>query len=291
MSDAIGRVRSLSGSATIVRNDGQIVQVAAGVTVSRGDIIETGADGRIGITFADGTLLNLSSRGRMELEEFVCGPDGVLRSALLNLKHGAFGVVSGRAARKGRLRISTPFGTIQGDAQSGLIGVLTLVTLTLLLLQEAEASPNGDFAFVLDDIVNYKDLEHGTFEIVTKEAVPRVITVDDPEVTLVIRTTPAGFNIQQVANTSADMAALLAASHDANATYLAGQACTICYEGCAESQKAISLTPFSQPDGRTILEPSVDSERCVGCGRCEHRCPASPGRGIRVLKLTPSPRT
>ena len=172
---------------------GRIVQAAAGDMLARGDVIETGADGRVGITFADGTLFNLSSRARMGLDEFVCNPDGVPSSALFNLTQGTFAFVAGRLAKNGGLRVHTPFGTIRGDAQGGLIGVLTLVALTLTLLQEVEASPNSDVAFALDDIIDYKDLQHGTFEIVTKEAVPRVIMVDDPEVSVVIRQTPCGF--------------------------------------------------------------------------------------------------
>ena len=223
-SDVIGHIRSLVGSVTVIRGDGAILQAAAGDMLARGDVIETEADGRVGITFADGTLFNLSSRARMGLDEFVCNPDGVPSSALFNLTQGTFAFVAGRLAKNGGLRVHTPFGTIRGDAQGGLIGVLTLVALTLTLLEEVEASPNNDVAFALDDIIDYKDLQHGTFEIVTKEAVPRVITVDDPEVSVVVRQTPAGFNVQQITNTSADMAALMAASHEANAAYRIGLA-------------------------------------------------------------------
>ncbi len=222
-SDVIGQIRSLFGVVTVVRANGKTEQVGAGDILSRGDLIETGADGRVGITFSDGTLFNLSSRARMSLDEFVCTSDGHLNSALFNLTQGTFAFVAGRLARNASLAINTPFGTIRG-AQGGLCGVLTLVALTLILLRDAEAAILDDTGFPLDDIVRYQDLQHGTFEIVTKEAVPRVIVVDDPEATLVVRPTASGISIQQVANTSSDMAALLAASHDANATYLAGQA-------------------------------------------------------------------
>ena len=84
-SDVIGQIRSLFGVVTVVRANGKTEQVGAGDILSRGDLIETGADGRVGITFSDGTLFNLSSRARMSLDEFVCTSDGHLNSALFNL--------------------------------------------------------------------------------------------------------------------------------------------------------------------------------------------------------------
>ena len=221
--EVIGQIRSLFGSVTVVRATGEAVPAGAGHTLVRGDVIETGADGLVGITFVDGTAFKLSNRARMGLDEFVCGPDRVLSSALFSLTQGTFAFVAGRLARNASLAINTPFGTITG-AQGGLFGVLTLVALTLILLRDAPAAIRDDAGFPLDDIIRYQDLQHGTFEIVTKEAVPRVIVVDDPEATLVVRPTASGISIQQVANTSSDMAALMAASHEANAAYRAGLA-------------------------------------------------------------------
>ena len=60
--------------------------------------------------------------------------------------------------------------------------------------------------------------------IVTKEASPRLIVVDNPEITVVMEPTATGFNIQQVVNSAADMQNLLAASDQAFATFRLGQA-------------------------------------------------------------------
>src|SRR5690349_7626785 len=80
--DAIGRIRSLCGSVSVVRANGSVEQVDAGDTLCRGDLIETAADARVGIAFAGGTALNLSSGARMSLDEFACNNDGLLSSAL-----------------------------------------------------------------------------------------------------------------------------------------------------------------------------------------------------------------
>ena len=216
-SEVIGHIRSLSGSVTAIRASGVAVHVAAGDIVCRGDVIATGADGRVGITFVDGTALNLSAGARIALDEFFCNSDGALNSARFNLSQGTFAFIAGRLAKNGLLSINTPFGTIRGGAQGGVIGTLTLVALTLALIREVEAAP-PDLAFVLDDIIAYKDLAHGTFEIVTRDQ--RVIIIDDPEVTVVIN---ERLEVELVTNSIGQMADLLAASQDAAATYAQGQ--------------------------------------------------------------------
>jgi len=66
---------------------------------------------------------------------------------------------------------------------------------------------------------------------------------------------------------------------------LRNRTCTVCYEACQDTEKAITLRPASEGNGPTVMEPVVNSDRCVGCGHCEHRCPAKPGPAIRVFRL------
>jgi Fe-S-cluster-containing hydrogenase component 2 len=35
-------------------------------------------------------------------------------------------------------------------------------------------------------------------------------------------------------------------------------------------------------NGRTVEVPVVDTEKCIGCGKCEHLCPARPFSAIYV---------
>ena len=83
--EAIGKIRTASGSVTVMRADGEIVRVSVGDLVYRGDTIETEADGAVGITFADGTAFDLSAAARLVLNEFVCDPAGTPNSALFSL--------------------------------------------------------------------------------------------------------------------------------------------------------------------------------------------------------------
>ena len=57
----IGNIQTAIGcGGTIRRASGIAVQVMVGDPVCQGDVIETAADGRIGIRFIDGTVFNLS---------------------------------------------------------------------------------------------------------------------------------------------------------------------------------------------------------------------------------------
>jgi hypothetical protein len=88
----IGKVVTAKGAITIEHVDAMIVQAnlpanaeqpKAGDLVYKGDIVATGADSAIGITFADGTAFNLSSNARMVLNEFVYDPNGKSNSTLV----------------------------------------------------------------------------------------------------------------------------------------------------------------------------------------------------------------
>src|SRR5262245_62677244 len=66
---AIGKIQTATGPVTVVDASGVVAQVKVGDPVYRHDTIETGADGAVGITFIDGTALNLSNNARLALPE------------------------------------------------------------------------------------------------------------------------------------------------------------------------------------------------------------------------------
>src|SRR6266487_4735893 len=117
----IGKVVTATGSVTIERASAMVVQAnvsgQAGQTkvgdlVYLGDVVQTGADGRIGINFIDGTSFNLSKSARMALSEFVYDPNGKSNSTLFNLTKGTFTFVAGNIAKTGDMKIDTPVATI-----------------------------------------------------------------------------------------------------------------------------------------------------------------------------------
>src|SRR5215469_13373631 len=89
----IGKVVTATGSVTIEHASAVVVQAnipagsgigqtKIGDLVYRGDVVQTGADGKVGITFSDGTAFNLSTNARMVLNEFVYDPNGTSNSTL-----------------------------------------------------------------------------------------------------------------------------------------------------------------------------------------------------------------
>ncbi|WP_246738476.1 VCBS domain-containing protein [Bradyrhizobium sp. CCBAU 051011] len=99
--------------------------------------------------------------------------------------------------------------------------MLWLTALTFLFGKQAQAA-GPDVTFLDDGNITYKDLEHGSFELVTKEAIPRHILVDDPGQTIILRSQGSSVSVSQSTNSAARMAELQAAQQDALATYEKG---------------------------------------------------------------------
>ncbi|RZN32892.1 FecR family protein [Bradyrhizobium sp. Leo121] len=117
----IGTVVTTTGSVTIEHAGamviqanvaGQIVQTKVGDIVYLGDVVRTGADGRVGINFADGSSFKLSSNARMALDEFVYDPNGKSNSTLFNLTNGTLTFVAGNIAKSGDMKVDTPVATM-----------------------------------------------------------------------------------------------------------------------------------------------------------------------------------
>ena len=59
-----------------------------------------------------------------------------------------------------------------------------------------------------------------------------------------------------------------------------GDHCGACARHCP--MVAIQMVEHTTSDGRTVLVPAIDKERCIGCGKCENLCPARPFSAIYV---------
>ncbi|MGF6305921.1 hypothetical protein ABIB82_000659 [Bradyrhizobium sp. i1.8.4] len=117
----IGKVVAATGSVTIEHASAVVVQAAlsdqlpqtkVGDLVYLGDVVQTGADGRVGINFTDGTSFNLSSNAKMAMTEFVYDPNGKSNSTLFKLANGTFTFVAGNIAKTGDMKIDTPAATM-----------------------------------------------------------------------------------------------------------------------------------------------------------------------------------
>lgn len=93
-------------------------QTKVGDLIYRGDVIETGSDGKLGVGFADGSSFNVSGNARMEVNEFVYDPRGHSNLSFMSLTKGTFTFIAGNIAHTGDMKVDTPVGTmgIRGTA-------------------------------------------------------------------------------------------------------------------------------------------------------------------------------
>jgi fibronectin-binding autotransporter adhesin len=117
VSHIIGHVSKLVGTATAMRN-GVVINLNNGDNVEKGDVIQSGSNSTLGITFIDGTVFGLSSNARMVLNEMIYDPNGSNNSSLLSLVAGTITFVAGETAKHGDMKIDTPVATmgIRGTA-------------------------------------------------------------------------------------------------------------------------------------------------------------------------------
>lgn len=109
--DVAGSVSRVQGAAFGVV-DGARQQLDLGAQVYVGEAVATGADARLAVTLADGTLLTLGENASLTLDTFVYDPAGA--NALHAIVAGAFRYASGKLgpAATRTASITTPAATI-----------------------------------------------------------------------------------------------------------------------------------------------------------------------------------
>jgi hypothetical protein len=120
--DAVGNVAKVMGSAVVTRN-GVTVDLKQGDRLLKGDVVQTGTDTTLGISFVDGTALGLASNARIVLDEMTYDPNGSSNSSLLSLVQGTITLVAGHTAKYGNMRVETPVATM------GIRGTAVLVEI------------------------------------------------------------------------------------------------------------------------------------------------------------------
>lgn len=110
--DYAGVVKTTRGTASVERGGTQI-PLAPGTQVNQGDRIATTANGYVGITMRDDTLLTLGPGSVLVLDTYGFDPKTHEGSFLASLSKGALSVVTGLIARRSpesfavKTRIST----------------------------------------------------------------------------------------------------------------------------------------------------------------------------------------
>ena len=103
------RSRPSRGDATIVRN-GTSVAAKVGDPVFEKDTIETGADGAIGLTFVDNTVMSTGPNSEIAMDQYRFDSSNFNGAMLADMHKGTVTMVSGDIARSspGAMKIRTP---------------------------------------------------------------------------------------------------------------------------------------------------------------------------------------
>lgn len=122
--ERIGIVKSFSGEAAVQRGDG-LIKAGKTMRLQRGDVLRTGADGKLGVIFDDDTIIAVGPNSRISIDEFLFRPAENKMSFVARIFTGAISYISGQIARLApeRVRLETPEATIGTRGTHVLINV------------------------------------------------------------------------------------------------------------------------------------------------------------------------
>jgi hypothetical protein len=105
----IAQVKTTTGQVAVLRA-GQRLPANVGDRLFERDVIETGPDGAIGITFVDNTVFSTGPNSQLALDEFQFDSSNFRGSMLADMRQGTLSVVSGDITRSspGAMKIKTP---------------------------------------------------------------------------------------------------------------------------------------------------------------------------------------
>ncbi len=95
----IGQIKVARGQVTIERG-GAALPAQVGARLQEGDVVKTGADGSVGITMNDDSLLSAGPGSVLALDRFAFDPPTQRGRFDTSLNKGTLAVVSGRIAKQ-----------------------------------------------------------------------------------------------------------------------------------------------------------------------------------------------
>jgi len=109
----VARVKNVAGMATVTRN-GKVIPANKDERIYQGDTLKTGANGSVGITFKDNTILSLGPNSVVFISEFLFAPAQGKLSIVTRLIKGTAAYLSGVIAKLSpqSVRFETPVATV-----------------------------------------------------------------------------------------------------------------------------------------------------------------------------------
>lgn len=95
----IGQIKTAKGQVSVERK-GQVLPGQVGMLLEASDVLKTGADGAVGLTMRDNSLLSAGPNSILALERFEFDPTTSQGRFDSKLRRGTLAVVSGRIAKQ-----------------------------------------------------------------------------------------------------------------------------------------------------------------------------------------------
>jgi len=121
--DAVGQIATLQGGATVTRGKTAAAALKISDAVYRNDVLATGTNAALGVTFDDETTLSLSANARIVVDDFVYEKGTKGNKAVLNVARGTVAFVASLVAKTGDMTITTPTSTLGIRGTTGVVDV------------------------------------------------------------------------------------------------------------------------------------------------------------------------
>lgn len=95
----IGQIKVAKGQVSVERA-GQVIPATPGLRLQTADVIKTGADGSVGITMTDNSLLSAGPKSVLSLDQYAFDTTTYQGKFDASLKQGTLSVVSGKIAKQ-----------------------------------------------------------------------------------------------------------------------------------------------------------------------------------------------
>ena len=120
--EPIGNVATVTGNASVIRND-KTTPLKVKDDIYLNDVVQTGANSTLGITFIDATTFNLKASTKITIDNYVYEDGGKNNAAIFDVAKGTAAFVAASVAKTGDMKITTPTATLGIRGTTGLVEV------------------------------------------------------------------------------------------------------------------------------------------------------------------------
>jgi hypothetical protein len=121
--EPIGNVATLTGTASVTRNNQSAVPLKLKDDIYLNDVLQTSVSSTLGVTFNDETTFNLTANASITVDNYIYEDGGKQNSALFDITKGTVAFVASAVAKTGNMKISTPTATLGIRGTTGLVEV------------------------------------------------------------------------------------------------------------------------------------------------------------------------